>query len=223
MAELNVNKYVTRKSYNGQPLQEGMVQVPVWFSRSMVNADKSILSQNLTTWKFGGFGFLIGFAPIEPQSYENYMKWFWKQINEYLESKRSGRCIIGRTPEGKPVLCQAKQCKSCQDRNKYERYNPAKEEVETVSLDELYDNDDFEIEDHNQLSPEDEVMMEATLDALIEHLRSIKPRYADIASLGYSGLSMEEIIEQIHLKPSRGYQEIDACYQLARDFIYGNK
>ena len=63
--ETDVNKYADHKSLNGEPVPAGHVLAPVWLHRSTVKADKTIIQQNLTTWKFGGIGFLIGFAPIQ--------------------------------------------------------------------------------------------------------------------------------------------------------------
>lgn len=68
-------------------------------TKNLLKEELPIIQQNLTTWKFGGIGFLIGFAPIQEAAFAGYMKLFWQDINEYLESKRPGRCVLGRNDD----------------------------------------------------------------------------------------------------------------------------
>ena len=53
----------------------------------------------------------------------------------------------------------------------------------------------------------------------MEYLGKISPRYAKIATLGMQDYSKEQIIEELGLKPSRGYQEINTAKELAKKFL----
>ena len=116
-ATVNVHKYDDHKAFNGAPVPLNHVLVPVWFTREMVKADGSVIDQNMTTWKFGGIAFLIGFMPIPEADFKDYMKSFWAEINDYLDSKRPGRCVLGKNDDGTPYLCPySNRCKGCTDR-----------------------------------------------------------------------------------------------------------
>lgn len=233
--ETDVNKYADHKSLNGEPVPAGHVLAPVWLHRSTVKADKTIIQQNLTTWKFGGIGFLIGFAPIQEAAFAGYMKLFWQDINEYLESKRPGRCVLGRNDDGTPYLCPyGKHCAGCSDRfddegKPRERINPKKARFVSLevefgaynSSEESEEEADMDIPDTQHLQPDQEVYLEMLFADLVRHLEKISPRYAEIVTLGKAGYEPDEIIAKINLKKSRGYQELAKAEELARKFIYG--
>jgi hypothetical protein len=94
-----------KRSYDGRPITDGMLPVPVWLPRKFVNESDGIRAECLTTWTFAGIRFLIGFASVKPEKYDSLKKECYKQINEYLEDRRSGRCIIGYRRDGMPRLC----------------------------------------------------------------------------------------------------------------------
>ena len=85
---LNTHKYCDQKSYNGQPLRPGEVLVPFWCTKDMQLDNDTCIHDNFTTWKKGGYHFLIGFAPIQESAYEEYMKDFNRQINSFLDTWR---------------------------------------------------------------------------------------------------------------------------------------
>lgn len=218
--EFNTDKYNDKKSYNGQAVADGMVLVPFWMKKDFQKDSSICLSENFTTWKLGGIHFLIGFAPIEKGSFTAYMQFFWSEINEYLEKKCAGRCIIEKNPDGTPIICpKANRCTGCPEKGKSERYNPKSDEVEILSLDFCYEDDDFDVADPSQVTPE-EALLEKDLEAgLLEHLRKIKPLYADIVEFCKAGFTSKEIIDKIGLKSSRGYQEIDNAYELTLEYL----
>lgn len=218
------SKYQNRKSYNGQPVPEGMVLAPAWFSKEMKQNDDTCISANFTTWKFCGIHFLIGFVPVEEECYDSYMSFFWSEINEHLKKTRPGRCIIETKKDGTPKVCpKANLCTGCDKYGTLPRYNLAKEEEELLSLDFCYENDAFDFEDKQTLTPEDAVTLESTFLDLIAHLKNIKPRYAEIVTLGMDGLSREEIIKKIQLRTSRGYQEIENAYKHTLEYFHLNR
>lgn len=63
-------------------------------------------------------------------------------------------------------------------------------------------------------------MLEILFAELVEYLGKASSRYAKIATLGKQKLSKEEIIAELGLKSSRGYQEIDKAKKLAEKFLY---
>ena len=69
---LDTHKYCDQKSYNGQPLRPGEVLVPFWCTKDMQLDNDTCIHDNFTTWKKGGYHFLIGFAPIQESAYEEY-------------------------------------------------------------------------------------------------------------------------------------------------------
>ena len=68
-------------------------------------------------------------------------------------------------------------------------------------------------------TPEEEVILESLFTDLVEYLGKISPRYAKIATLGMKDYSKEQIIAELGLKPSRGYQEINTAKELAKKFL----
>lgn len=224
---LDTCKFNSEKSFNGKPLEPDEVLVPIWLKKSLQLDNDSCIHENFTTWHIGGYRFLIGFAPIKEAAFAEYMKFFNKEINAYLEQNRAGRCIIGRKEDGTPIICsKTNTCKGCPSRGLLERYNPKRDEVEILSLDFQYENEDFDVEDKLQPSVEDQVFAasepteDELFDSLIAYLNSKKKRYAQIVLLKKQKLSEEEIIDKIGLKRSRGYQEINNAYHECLEFFH---
>jgi len=231
---VDINKYADHKTYNGAPIPEGHVLAPVWLTRAMVKADRSVVDANLTTWKIGGISLLIGFTPVPGDTFAAYMKLFWEDINEYLDTKRPGRCVLGKNDDGTPYLCPyGNHCKGCTDC--FDEEGKPRERINTksskfVSLEAqygLYNADEegeeaavLEIPDTIHMQPDEEVYLEMLFADLVKHLESIHPRYAQIVTLGRKGYEPEEIISAINLKKSRGYQEIKKAEQLTKEFLF---
>lgn len=231
---VDINKYADHHTYNGTPIPEGYVLAPVWLSRAMVKADGTVIDAYLTTWHFGGIGFLIGFTPVKACFFHDHLKMLWEDINRYLESKRPGRCILGMNDDGTPYLCpfsnRCKGCSDCYDEDGKPRERINTKETRFVSLEyhfglyneveESEENANTEIPDTIHPQPDEEVYMELLYSDLLKHLNSINPRYAQIVVLSRKGYDRDEIIEAIHLKKSRGYQEIKEAERLTREFLY---
>ena len=94
-----------KKTYDGTPIPEGYVLAPVWLKRDFVNEASYIKSENLTTRKYAGITFLIGYVAVPPEKYEGLKQDCDEQINAYLKKHRAGRCIIGKKKDGSPKLC----------------------------------------------------------------------------------------------------------------------
>lgn len=117
-----------KKTCDGTPIPEGYVLAPVWLKRDFVNEASYIKSENLTTRKYAGITFLIGYVAVPPEKYEGLKRDCDEQINAYLKKHRAGRCIIGKKKDGSPKLCpKSNRCKGCIHKGEHERYNPEKD------------------------------------------------------------------------------------------------
>ena len=224
---LDTHKYCDQKSYNGQPLHPGEVLVPFWCSKNLQIESDACISDNFTTWKIGGFHFLIGFAPIQESAYEAYMEDFNRQINSFLDTRRAGRCIIGHRNDGTPITCsKSNKCTRCPQKGLLERYNPKKaKENEMLSLDFSYDGDGFDSIMPTSPSPEEEIFADAELsenehyEILIAHLTKDKPRYAEIVRLSKTRIPADEIGDTLGLKSSRCHEEINNAFNMCCDLL----
>lgn len=206
-----------KKSYNGEAVPEGMVLAPIWLTRNYVQAYDGIKSENLSTRSYGGFKFLIGYVPVPENMYEVIKQDCDKQINEHLKLQRAGRCIIGYRVDSTPVLCpKCNRCRGCEHQGEYERYNKLKEEGE-VFLEDI--NAVFSTENHYDFM-EDSESDEEILDRLLKHLEEINPRYSRIVSLKMAGVETEDILREIKLRKSRGYQVIEECEVECRKYFH---
>lgn len=226
MAKPNTTKYCNHRAYNGAALKEGEVLIPEWFKRDFKNSLDTAIDENFTTWTIGGYKFLIGFVTVEEEKFEGCMKAFWQKINEQLETFRTGRCILEYNEDGSPKVCpKANHCTHCPEKGLHPGCNP---QFDTIPLSFSADVADYEGEetdypDPHQMDPAEEASMEDVFLDLVEHLRSINPRYADIVMLRLDGFSSKEIIEQLQLKSSRGYQEISEAEKLTREYWHMHK
>lgn len=206
-----------KKTYDGTLIPEGYVLAPVWLKRDFVNEASYIKSENLTTRKYAGITFLIGYVAVPPEKYEGLKQDCDEQINVYLKKHRAGRCIIGKKKDGSPKLCpKSNHCKGCIHKGEYERYNPEKDNNPEIIFSDLTEEvgvyDQYPCEQDNE--PDEE-----KLARLLKHLETIDKRYCDIVTMKLAGVEMDEIFEKLQLKPSRGYQVVDECEQACRKFF----
>lgn len=224
---LDPHKYSNQKSYNGQPPRPGEVLVPFWCNKDLQLDNDTCIPENFTTWKKGGYHFLIGFAPINESAYAEYMKDFNRQINSFLDTWRAGRCITGYRSDGTPITCpKTKKCTGCPQKGLLERYNPKKaKEQETLSLDFIYDGDGFDNIMPTSPSPEEIICTEtdrsedAHYEILIARLMEDKPRYAEIVRLSKTKVPIDGIGKVIGLKSSRCHEEVINSYNMCCDLL----
>ena len=220
MARTDKHAYDHHRAYNGVSLKEGEVLAPFWIPDEMKNADDTIIKENLTTWTFGGISFLIGFIPIAEESFDGYMSLFWKDIDSFTAQYRAGRCIIGYRSDGSPKTCpKANSCAECDHRQLLPRYNRATDSMIMLPESSTADGDMDDMGDGLQMDLSEAAALESTLLDLLQHLAEIKPRYAQIASLGLIGYSAQEIIDQLGLKTSWGYSEYNRARTLTRQYL----
>lgn len=208
-----------KKPYDGRPVPEGYVLAPVWLKRNFVEDAPDILSENLTTRKYAGITFLIGYVAVPPEEYEGLKQDCDAQINAYLKKHRAGRCIIGYKKDGTPKLCpKTNRCRGCIHKGEYERYNPEKDDNPEILFTDITEEHGVEDQYPSLQDPETE---EDKLAKLLKHLKTKDPRYYDIVMLRHQNpdISAEDIFEKLNLKSSRGYQILDDCEKECRRYF----
>lgn len=221
----NAKKYSDKKSFDGKPVEEGMVLVP--FKKDDMNfGPGEYIDDNFTTFHLGEFKFTVGFMAISEGYFASYMQEFWDKINKELEARREGRCIIGKNADGTDKLCPYTcKCKGCPNKGLLERRNTHR--VEIISLDYEYEGEGFDIEDTNTPSVEDQVIErldptpteEELMVQMLAYFDKLNPRYGQIIRLKHQGMSIDEICITIGLKPSRGRQEINNAHDAVCDYL----
>ena len=62
-------------------------------------------------------------------------------------------------------------------------------------------------------------MLGSLLDSLLDDFSDKCPQYAEIIRLGYSGMSRKDIIEQLPVQKSQGYQLFKDCRKAVEDYL----
>ena len=221
----NAKKYSDKKSFDGKPVEEGMVLVP--FKKDDMNfGPGEYIDDNFTTFHLGEFKFKVGFMAVSEVYVASYMQEFSDKINKDLEARREGRCIIGKNADGTDKRCPYTcKCKGCPNKGLLERRNT--HGVEIISLDYAYEGEGFDIEDTNTPSVEDQVIErldptpteEELMVQMLAYFDKLNPRYGQIIRLKHQGMSIDEICITIGLKPSRGRQEINNAHDAVCDYL----
>lgn len=227
---INPYKYCDHVSMDGKPLEAGYVLAPV-----LIEDEYKLpanMRERLTTHRYHGFRFRIGFMPQRIEYFETHMEKFWAEIRDFTDNNTPGRCVIGHKPNGDPILCpKARICRDCGEKGTHERYNPRKAINEAVSLNLLREESGHDSVDENAVDPEAYVIAkEAPTDDqrrkdLLAHYEKENPRFATIIKicLEYRDKGkeppMDVIFAGINLKQSRGYQVYDEAYNDVCDLL----
>lgn len=221
----DTQKFSNRKSFDGKPVPNGKVLVPFW-KESYRLQKGTYIQENFTTMHLGEFHYEIGFMTVDEDKFASYMQTFWGEINEDMKMRREGRCIIGKNADGTNRLCPyTRRCKGCPNKGLLERNNPNR--IELLSLDYEYDGDTFDIQDENQPSVEEQVLdkicpppsEEEIKEKMLAYFDRENPRYAQIIRLSLQRKSIDDICIEIHLKSSRGRQEINNAYNAVCEYL----
>ena len=228
MAKITIEYCSKYKSYNGEKVTEGKVLAPVMISDEEFKSNNTIIPENLKTWKHYGVPFRVGFMVVDEADFDKMLSLYYGCINDYFDEHpqlRPGRCVLGWDSEGFPILCgKGNRCKDCPRRAEHlPRYKSREDFITFVSFQDTHEDEDgnmvgLEVADPRP-TPEEEVILESLFTDLVEYLGKISPRYAKIATLGMKDYSKEQIIAELDLKPSRGYQEINTAKELAKKFL----
>ena len=228
MAKITIEYCSKYKSYNGDKVTEGKVLAPVMISDEEFKSNNTIIPENLKTWKHYGVPFRVGFMVVDEADFDKMLSLYYGCINDYFDEHpqlRPGRCVLGWDSEGFPILCgKGNRCKDCPRRAEHlPRYKSREDFITFVSFQDTHEDEDgnmvgIDVADPRP-TPEEEVILESLFTDLVEYLGKISPRYAKIATLGMKDYSKEQIIAELGLKPSRGYQEINTAKELAQKFL----
>lgn len=221
----NTQLYSNENTFDGNPIDAGKVKAP--FAVDLYGlSSEDYVSENLKTWRFGKFKYKIGFMGINATCFKSYMHNFWKELNNDMEMRREGRCIIGKNPGGTDKICpNSNRCKGCPNKGLLERHN--KKRVDVLSLDFQFENEDFDIEDDRHPSVEQQVLnamcpeptYEEKKAEMLDHFEKKDPRQALIIKLELEGKSIEEICIAIKLKSSRGREVINETNDAVCDYL----
>ena len=228
MAKITIEYCSKYKSYNGDKVTKGKVLAPVMISDDEFKYNNTIIPENLKTWKHYGVPFRVGFMVVDEADFDKMLSLYYGCINDYFDEHpqlRPGRCVLGWDSEGFPILCgKGNRCKDCPKRAEHlPRYKSREDFITFVSFQDTHEDEDgnmvgVDVADPRP-TPEEEVILEFLFTDLVEYLGKISPRYAKIATLGMKDYSKEQIIAELGLKPSRGYQEINTAKELAKKFL----
>ena len=228
MAKITIEYCSSYDSYNGEKVTEGKVLAPVLISDAEFQSNNTIIPENLRTWKHYGVPFRVGFMVVDEADFNKMLSLYYSGINDYFEEHpelRPGRCVLGWDNEGFPILCSKEnRCKDCPRRAEHlPRFKSREDFIQFTSLQDTHEDEDgntvgLDIADPN-VNVEEEAILETLFTELVEYLGKISPRYAKIVTLGRQDYSKEQIIAELGLKPSRGYQEINAAKELTKKFL----
>ena len=162
---------------------------------------------------------------VDEADFNKMLSLYYSGINDYFEEHpelRPGRCVLGWDNEGFPILCSKEnRCKGCPRRAEHlPRFKSREDFIQFTSFQDTHEDEEgntvgLDIADPN-VNVEEEAILETLFTELVEYLGRISPRYAKIVTLGRQDYSKEQIIAKLGLKPSRGYQEINAAKELTR-------
>ena len=213
----NQNKPVN-VPFNGEPLREGEVLVPQFISREYAEL---IGAQGIHTRYICGIPYLVMDVAVPADQAELARKVFNANLNEYLDEKlganRRARCMI-TMPDGRKAPCPRQAdgrpnlCKDCPNRGKLE-----KENRNTISLEALNETEYHPMKASS--SAEDCAMLGFLFNSLMDVLCSESPHYARIIELLLDGKSRKDIIRQLPVQKSQGYQIFRDCRKAVEDYL----
>ena len=212
MAKITIEYCSSYNSYNGEKVTDGKVLAPVLISDAEFQSNNTIIPENLRTWKHYGVPFRVGFMVVDEADFNKMLSLYYSGINDYFEEH----------PE---LLCSKEnRCKGCPRRaEQLPRFKSREDFIQFTSFQDTHEDEDgntvgLDIADPN-VNVEEEAILETLFTELVEYLGKISPRYAKIVTLGRQDYSKEQIIAELGLKPSRGYQEINAAKELTKKFL----
>lgn len=94
MADINLNQYSDKRSYNNLPLPEGLYLAPFlvhsWDEVIAMNYHR----ENLETWHFSGIAVLVAFTPVTAEQFPGTMKLFWSDVRIYIADLKKDPNIL---------------------------------------------------------------------------------------------------------------------------------
>ncbi|MFS9144377.1 hypothetical protein [Streptococcus oralis] len=84
------SSYAKEKPYNDVPCKANQVLAPFVIRDKEMRQSKDINPKNLKTFKFYGKAVLVGFVPVNIENFDNVIKIFNMDVNEYLNRYTKG-------------------------------------------------------------------------------------------------------------------------------------
>lgn len=226
--------YSNKKTIDDSIVNKGEVLVPIHadeiaanyiqdLKNDLMKKGKCVNLNNLETWHLGGRKILVGFVPVKKEQAEALIKYFWDDVNSYIEATRKKRCLI---PDGKGGFKRCPREKSC-DQCKEETFTSYE-----LSLDEFMDGSEDDGEgswdptgdSNSESSMESSIALRITLAELINDLKALDPTMAKCITLLSEGYEKKEVIEALDLnvKKTQAYSFVEKCQKKAKE-MYDKK
>ncbi|MBR1635701.1 MAG: hypothetical protein IJ682_11670 [Lachnospiraceae bacterium] len=187
----NQTKYGNKKPYNNIPPATGEELAPILMTKEMFK-DRSIIKDNIETWNIHGHRIPVAFAPIAEGTLDSWMKFFNAQVRTYI---------------GTGGTSDFPKENGHEDDLSYDKFQ------EDAAADE--DSDGFELADLTSL--EDTVLLGIIIKDLIAEVKKANPKYGRILELLGMNYSKGQILKELKLGKSQGYEDIKAAQKMARD------
>ena len=89
-SKYNPSRYENEKAYNDVSCEPNQVLAPFVIRDKEMRQSKDINPKNLKTFKFYGKAVLVGFLPVNIEEFDNVIKIFNMDVNEYLNRYTKG-------------------------------------------------------------------------------------------------------------------------------------
>lgn len=185
----NQSKYGDKKPYNGIPPVADEELAPVLVTKKL-KRDKSITKENMETWHINGHKIPVAFAPIKAGTLGSWMKFFNAQVRTYIATGGTDDFLKENGHE---------------DDLSYDKF------VDDAESDE--DNSGFVPAQTESM--ENTVLLGIVIEDLIEEVAAINPKYGKIISLLSKSYKKSDILKELGLGKSQGYDDIKAAQALA--------
>ena len=227
--------YSNKQSYDGVAPSENEALVPFLAHEILRNyhqdvksgfrkSNEGIIESNFETWNIRGRKILVGFTTIPKDEVESYMKQFWKEKDDYLESTRKKRCLVLNS-KGEYIRCP--KCNKCEGCNR-----PEKDQYLSryISLDKFMDDNSDDDTNSSGWEPADDANTENSvlslmmIDTLINEVSIKYPEAKAIFSLLMEDSQISSALKQVDLKKgkSQAYDYVKKMQSYAKELYNKN-
>jgi len=190
------SKYGNKKPYNNIPPAVDEELAPILMTSEMFK-DKSIIRDNIETWNIHGHRVPVAFAPIKVGTLDSWMKFFNSQVRAYIGSGGTSDFLKENGHE---------------DDLSYDKF------LDDAEADE--DHDGFEPRETTSL--EDTVLLGIIIKDLITEVKRANSKYGRILELLGKNYTKGQILKEMNLRKSQGYDDIRAAQKMAKKLYNAN-
>lgn len=192
----NQSKHGNKNTYNNIPPATDEELAPILMTKEMFK-DKSIIRDNIETWNIHGHRIPVAFAPIKAGTLNSWIKFFNAQVRTYIESGGTSDFLKENGHE---------------DDLSYDKF------LDDAEADENHDG----FEPGEAASLEDSVLPSIIIKDLIKEVMKANPKYGRILDLLGRNYTKGQILKEMNLEKSQGYDYIKAAQKMAHDLYYKN-